>query len=194
MLNRAEIAQGLSGALRLARGDASGITVFPADRDGFWRSFQVAFLVAPPYALLLWADFSLRDPAPDAMRFVLVEAIAYVIGWFAYPLLMVTISRILERELLYFRYICAYNWSAVVILTITLPVALLEASEIAPDGLVSLLRICALILVMGYQWFVSQTGLAIGRGAALMVVVIDLLLSLLVNGAAETLLKATPAG
>lgn len=189
MLSRGEIAHGLSGALRLARGDASGIAVFPNDQDGFWRSFRVAFLVAPPYALLLWADFVLRDPAPDALRFVLVEAIAYVIGWFAYPLLMIAVSRILEREALYFRYICAYNWSALVILAITLPVALLEAAEIAPDGLVGLLRICALILVMGYQWFISQTGLAIGRGAAFMVVVIDLLLSLLINGAAEALLK-----
>jgi len=81
----ADIANALRGAWRLARFDPSGVAFFGHDERAFWRSF-IAALIAFPAFLLFLPLGSDADAAPtDWVRVLLVETIAYVIGWTAFP-------------------------------------------------------------------------------------------------------------
>ena len=86
MLNLAEIVRSVYGAWRLAHLDPAGMTYFDRTEEGFWRSFRVAILVAPAYALLIALDYATPSADPAApvatvslFRLVAIESIAYAI-------------------------------------------------------------------------------------------------------------------
>src|SRR3712207_2049243 len=113
-LTARETVYSLYGAYRLALLDKSGLQYFDSTAEGALRSFYAAVLVLPAYAILMvlrqWdqlGDLSL-------LRFLAVEAIAYVISWTAYPLLMYHLSGLLDRADHFFAFLCAYNWSSVI--------------------------------------------------------------------------------
>ena len=54
-----------------------------------------------------------ETPIAGPLRVFLVESIAYVIGWVAFPLAMVYVARALGREKRYVNYIVAFNWAQV---------------------------------------------------------------------------------
>ena len=94
MLSAREAATSLYGAYRLARFDARGMTYFETSLAGFWRSFYAAVIVAPVFAVLLVMRYAAGGEAVDEARFASVEAIAYVIAWIAFPLVMVSLAQI----------------------------------------------------------------------------------------------------
>src|SRR5690606_8518675 len=85
MISSAEIAVSMRGAVRLALRDPAGLAFFDTSIAGFWRSFMAAVLALPAYALLLAARDESAGPPLDDPGVLLVEGIAYVIGWFAFP-------------------------------------------------------------------------------------------------------------
>src|SRR4029077_4725353 len=98
MADPADIANALRGAWRLAHFDPSGVAFFGHDERAFWRSF-IAALIAFPAFLLFLPLGSDADAAPtDWVRVLLVETIAYVIGWTAFPLVVLPVTRFLGRE------------------------------------------------------------------------------------------------
>jgi hypothetical protein len=104
----------LTGALRLARGDARGLAYFDASEIGFWHSFRAGALCYPLYLILLAFPIELGTPAEtDPVRLVLVESIHYVISWVAFPLLMLPLVDRLQRGDRYFGFMVAYNWCQV---------------------------------------------------------------------------------
>src|SRR5271157_269836 len=109
-----EIRLALSGTLRLARGDRGGLTCFDRSLDGFWRSFRAAVIAYPLYLVLL----TMRVGVPEwqrsgGVRIVIVETIAYVIAWVAFPLIMLAVTRWLGREHRFFDFMVPYNWCQV---------------------------------------------------------------------------------
>ncbi|MCZ6467897.1 MAG: hypothetical protein O6829_11555, partial [Alphaproteobacteria bacterium] len=125
MLSAREAATSLYGAYRLARFDARGMTYFETSLAGFWRSFYAAVIVAPVFAVLLAMRYAAGGEATDEVRFASVEAIAYVIAWVAFPLVMVSLARLLDREERYLGYIVAYNWASVLQNGLYLPLVML---------------------------------------------------------------------
>ena len=184
MISAREAAFALSGALRLARMDPGGLDHFDTSIEGFWRSFYAAVVVVPVYLVLMgfYAALSPVDAGP--VRWVLVEAIAYVLEWTAYPLAMVYIARGLRCSDNYIRYIVAHNWANVLGVVLFLPVAALAAINPALVGLLYM----AMIAVFVYQWYVARTALAITGQEAAVLMVFNLVLSFFINAVAGAML------
>ena len=108
-----ELASSVYGAFRLATFHEDGMDAFNVSMRGFWRSFFAALLIAPVYLVFPANSTASRTETLDPVHDALVNVLAYVIGWVAFPLAMITVTRMLGREERYVGYIVAYNWSAV---------------------------------------------------------------------------------
>lgn len=186
MISAQETAQGIYGALRLARFERAAIALFELGEQGFWRSFWAAAIVAPPYALLIALRMSEATFSSDPVRTVLIEAIAFAIGWVAFPLVMVYAADALGSGARYFRYVTAYNWCIVVQITVFAAVAVL-GQGLLPTPLAGALSLAVTMLMLIYQWFVARIGLEIGALAAAGIVILDVLIGLVVSGVAQRL-------
>ncbi len=185
MISAREAAFALSGALRLARMDPGGLGHFDTSIAGFWRSFYAAVVVVPAYILLMIFYAALEPVDAGPGRWVVVEAIAYVIEWTAYPLAMVFISRWLACSDNYIRYIVAHNWANVLGIALFLPVAAIAVLNPALTGLIYL----AMIAILVYQWYVARTALEITGGAAAGLMVFNFVLSFFISSVAGVMLQ-----
>jgi hypothetical protein len=187
-------ANGLFGAWRLARFDASGLSFFDASTDGFWRSFHAAAIVAPLYGILIYADLAFGHIGDaDGLHFVMIRIIAYVIGWVLFPLVMVEITRAMNREKHYLGYIVAYNWSAVIQYAIFTPIALFLTGDGQLASPVGLLGVGIMGYLQVYTWFVARSALDVPGGTAAMLVVADVILMMLLNIVSEGLIQRSAA-
>ncbi|MEE8559938.1 MAG: hypothetical protein V3S88_04435 [Alphaproteobacteria bacterium] len=189
MITAREATFALYGAYRLARVDPGGLGYFDATIEGFWRSFYAALLVAPAYVIVLALDLGARPAAAGPARLVLVEGIAYVISWTAFPLAMVYFAQKLDRGRHYIRYIVAHNWAAVLAMAVLLPATAVAASAAAAEAL----RLLAIIAIFVYQWYIVRTALEITGGQAAAVVVLSLILDIFVAVIASGMLRGPAA-
>jgi hypothetical protein len=183
-----EILRALYGAYRLARFDAGGLTFLDATPGGFWKSFFAAAIVLPLYLLLLAVRLQSDLPEGTPARFLAIELIAYVIGWVIYPLVMATVARLIDRERHYVRYIVAYNWASVWQNVLYLPVAILSVAGLLSGGIGSFIALAALTAVLVYAWFVARTALGLPGLHAVPLVALDIVLGLMLNGFADSLI------
>ncbi len=191
MLSLAEIGPAVYGAWRLAHFDANGMRYFDRSIEGFWRSFRVALLAAPFSALLIAIQLSGMHVAGGWFRIVTGETIVYVISWVAFPLAIYYLAEVIDRRAQYVGFIVAYNWSALIQLGLFVPVSILAYSGILPSGLAGPVTIGAQIALLVYEWFIVRTALGLAGFAAAGVVAIDLVISILVNGVGELMVRAT---
>jgi hypothetical protein len=182
MPGRTEIVSSIYGAYRLARLDQAGMTHFNLSVEGFWHSFFAALLVAPGYALLV-SERLLEDGDIGLGRFAMVEGVAYLLGWAAFPLAALILTHAMDLGRNYVTLIVAANWAAVI------QIAILLAGQIVgfvlPVVLASLILIVITGSVLFYQWFVIRTALQTTGGIALALVVVDLLINIMINLSAE---------
>jgi hypothetical protein len=173
MIKLRELSAGIYGAWRLAHVDPRGLAYFDDSERGFWQSFWAAVLAAPAYALVVAINVTGPEDQLlgeiDGTRLLLVETIAYVIGWTAFPLAMVTITRRLGREPHYFRYIVASNWGGLLEMTAFLPVVALAESSPALEVLPALVGVA----LLSYQWYIARTALEITNRQALLPVAVN---------------------
>lgn len=183
-----EILRALYGAYRLARFDAGGLASFDISIGGFWRSFFAAVLVLPLYLATLDVRFAGEGFETPWPRFLAIQMIGYVIGWIAYPLVMTTVARALDRERHYLRYIVAYNWTSVWQNLIYLPLAMLSLGGAVAEGPAAFLTLGALVVVLVYAWFVARTALDVPAPVAAALVALDIGLSLIITAVTDRLL------
>jgi hypothetical protein len=178
---------GLTGALRLARLDRSGMRYFEPTVDGFWRSFQAAVIAAPIYLLLILLRTDEHPLSADPLRATLIEAIGYVIEWTAFPLAAWYLARAFNCSGRYFGFVVAYNWANVIQVAVYVPVALLAATSVLPDSLISILALAVTAAVIYYQYFITRTALGVDALAAIAFVGTDFVLSLLLDAIETTM-------
>jgi hypothetical protein len=184
MIRLAEITAGVYGAWRLARRDPAGLAWIDGSARGFWNSFWAAALVAPAFYGLEALDGAFDE---QLLRPLLVQTIGYVIGWVAFPLAMIRMAEGLDRGRFYFRYITAYNWSAVVQMAFYLPTAVIV--HMAPTSGLAMLGMLVTLLLLFYQAYVAHIALEVPPFTAAGLVVFDLLLGGLIQMTAERLLR-----
>ena len=180
MLGANDIERGLTAAWRLATRDPGGLALLDTSTAGFWRSFQVAVLVFPVYALVIASRLSETDSTADWETVLLAEAIAYVIYWTAMPVLMEPITLWLDRGHAYVQFVVAMNWANAIQLALFALVTVLGLIGL-PRGLVAFAGLIVTIWVLAYQWFVARTALGLTGPRAAGIVAIDVMLGLLVN-------------
>ena len=171
----AEICQALYGAWRFARLDRQALHYFDLSHRGVWRSFWAAPICYPGFLLLLWLRLDDATLAQSSLGHIfLVETIGYVIGWCAFPLAALAFCRWLGRENEGFAFITVYNWSQVLQTVFFL---LLAAIGVAlPAAVGTNLDLLGYVLMLAYEWFIALVVVGAGGGAAIAIVIIDVVL------------------
>ena len=175
------------GAWRLARLDASGLNQFSNTAEGFWRSFYGMLVAAPFYVILVTLRLSNLETTNGPIQIFLIEVIAYVIGWFAYPFIMLYVVELLDRRERYYRYIVAYNWATVLL------IALLTLISVVVNGLslslpsAAFLSFVIMLMILGYWWFIARVGLDI-KGWAIVVTGLDFCLGIVLSRLTQSML------
>lgn len=186
MLSAGELAASIRGIGRLLRLRPDAFESFDTTPRGFWTSFWAAVFVLPLWGLLVADQMAAAHPhAP--LRYAVLQFIAYVISWLAYPLLMVRISDFLGRWPRYYSYMVPYNWFQVAQTIAWLPLIVLVDSGIASRQAAALLWLSTHAALFCYGWFIARRGLQVDAGAAVALVLIDFLLGLFIDGVADAL-------
>ena len=183
-----EIVRSLFGAFRLARLDGRGMGYFNLSIEGFWRSFFAAAIVAPGYALLVAQKLATWPAAVDPAVAVLIEAAAYALSWIAFPVAAVFLTTLLGLSRNYVPLIVAANWAEVLQFAAFLVVML--ATVLLPSGVRGPVLVAVIGAILAYEWFVARTALETTGGVAVGIVLVDLVLGVGINVAADRLIWA----
>jgi hypothetical protein len=186
MPDREEVLRSIYGAYLLARMDVAGMRLMNLTVEGFWRSFFAAVLVAPGYALLVAHRMMGRPDGVDAGWAILVHALAYIIGWAAFPIIALVLTFLLNVSRNYVPLIVAVNWSVVIQVVAFLFV--IAATLVLPSLLAGMLLVVVTIAILFYQWFVTRAALQTSGGIALVLVLMDLAVNTAINVSAEGML------
>ncbi len=179
--NYRDIVYGIFGALRLARLDAGAMSYFERTPAGFWKSFFAAVIVAPGFAIIIAYEFTQVEIEAGALRILMVEILAYVLGWAVFPVLVHQICAVIGKREAYIGYIVAFNWSKVIQMAVFLPFLGLVAIGALPGNSGSLLLLVITILILCYEWFITRTALAVTAMGAAGFVGLDLMIDLVVR-------------
>jgi len=183
-----EAAYGIYGAWRLLLFDRGGMACFDRTPAGVARSFLLAPFLWPAFIAVMALQFSDDLASAGVVRFLVVETIAYVIGWTLFPLVMTFVADALGRGGRWLDHIVAYNWSQVVQMAAYLPLLALARSGALPPGLAEgVLGVVGMAMLV-YHGFIVRTALEVSVPAAIGVVFLDVVLSVLVSGWAGSLL------
>jgi hypothetical protein len=185
MLTVANLMAALVGVGRLLRWRTDAFDAFDKTARGFWASFWVALIILPLWCFVVIDQMS-QTSLGSPERYFAFQAIAYVISWLAYPLVMVRICDFLDRWPRYYTYMVAYNWFQLVQAIAWLPTLIL-ISVGAPQGLIAIVWLTTHGVLVIYTWLIARRGLQVDAGAASALVIIDLLLGLLIDRLAESL-------
>jgi hypothetical protein len=181
-----EIRLALAGAMQLARADPSGLVWFDASIDGFWRSFRAALICYPLYLVLLGFRVTPAQVAASSFgRIVTVETIGYAIAWVAFPLLILPLTRVLDRENRFLLFMVAYNWCQVPQTMLFVLIAI--GGAVVPQGLAQFAEIGGAVAVLVYEWFIARSALSVTSAPAALVVLIDVLLGTILSRVTEGL-------
>ncbi|MCH7929300.1 MAG: hypothetical protein IIA01_02205 [Proteobacteria bacterium] len=183
-----DVVSALYGAWRLMRFDAGGMAWFDLSIPGFWRSFFAALLAAPFFAVLVGMQFAGGDRPFDPGWATLVLAVAYCLSWAAFPVAAILITRLLRLTDRYVALIVAYNWANVLQIAVILIANLIDASGLLPGSPGVILPFAVMVFVLVYQWFVTRTALASTTATAIGVVIIQLVIDVFIELAAESLI------
>lgn len=176
-----ELMAALYGAWRLLCFDAGGMTWFDVSAAGFWRSFFAAVLVAPAYAVIMGFALAVRQEPVDLSRAIVIATLAYGIGWAAFPIVAIPVTRFLAVTGRYSQLVVSTNWSSVPQMLIILPAVIIEASGNLPRGTASLLTIGATLYALVYEWFVIRAALGVTSIRATGVLLVQVIINELIH-------------
>jgi len=183
-----EVQLAVGGALRLACGDRRALAFFDTSIDGFWRSFRAAAICYPMYLLLLSFRVSAAHWSQSGVPIVvIVETIAYVISWVAFPLLILPLARWVGREDRFLAFMVVYNWSQIPQTALFVLVALDGATGLLAASALQFAQLAATIAVLVYEWYIARVALAVTGAQAGVVVMADLVLGSLLGRLAVSL-------
>jgi hypothetical protein len=187
-MNAAYIRRSLHAAFRTATFDMSAITAFDRSVEGFFRSFLALPLCVPIYAIVMLAEYRIglasggnADAEPVAQAYYIAEAIAYFVNWFAFPLAMIPLSRLIGAGARYVPYVIAYNWGSCIVLAATAIPYLLMLLGVLTAEIAILLGYSVAIFVLVFRWMLARDALGVSGMTALSIVLIDTLMSLLIT-------------
>lgn len=180
--NLGESLTALYGTLRLARFDAAGLQYLDTSPEGFWKSFTAALWILPIYLPLTALNYGF-ERAPLSGHVVALEVLGYVIAWTAFPVVMLSVTRLFQRRQHFIRYIVAYNWASVWQIALYGAVSLLTEIGVLRGAVGDFIGLAAFGAILFYGWFVARAALDIPAPTAAGVVALDLTLALIIEKA-----------
>jgi hypothetical protein len=152
-----EVANAVHGAWRLACRDPRGLALFETGETGFWHSFRAAYLCYPVYLVLTLTQLGAEEMEhADWLRIVLAETIAYVIGWVAFPLLMLPVTNAIGKGARWVDFIIVYNWSQILQYAVFLAATAIAGSAVVSESAAFLVMMAALVATLVYEWIVVR--------------------------------------
>jgi hypothetical protein len=173
-----EIRRAIGGAIDLLKDDPRGMEAFDLSLGGFARSFLAVLLVLPVYALVVAIQTiqlgALAEPTPLGLRLV-----SYLLQWTAFVVTAIVLAKVLHREAHVVAYVIAANWASVVQIVIVLVVVLL--TTLLPPVLTGLALVLMTVGILVYDYRVARIAFAAPGFDGIAVVLIQFLVSLLVQ-------------
>ena len=176
-----QLATSLYGVWLLLRWDAAGFGLFERSFAGFCRSYAVAFAFLPVYAAHWLVTYDTAASKTPLAVYLFTETMSYVMSWTVYPLAMIYVARILDRDNRYFDYMVAYNWFQVAFVTMSLPISMLANLGVLNAQAATFLSLVAFGAFFAYGTFLAWRALLVGPLTGFGLVLLDFLLSLLVR-------------
>jgi len=180
-----EVRLALAGTWRLARGDRGGLSYFDRSFDGFWRSFRAAIISYPLYLVLLAMRVSVGDwQRSGGLRIVTVETIGYVIGWVAFPLLMLTVTQRLGRAHRFFDFMVPYNWCQLPQSALFVLAGLaVEGGMLGPQPgeSIGIVAVFATLVYEWYVWYIARVALDTTAAVAVFIALLDFVLGVMIS-------------
>jgi len=178
----------LAGTLLLARGDARGLGCFDASLGGFWRSFRAALICYPFYVLLTFDLVTdAQWEAAGGARIMAIRTIGYVISWTAFPLIIVSLCRRVDRDDHFLGFMTVYNWCQVPQIVLFATIAVVQASGLLGAVVGEAVGSAAAVAVLVYEWYIARVALDVSVAVAVLVVLVDLLLATVLSLVGESL-------
>ena len=87
--------------------------LFDRTVDGFWKSLFAAVLVLPPHVLMTMRNVQDAPEVRYNLGDIITDLLIYVIIWLAYPVLMIAVTKVIDRQERFLDYIVPYNWAMV---------------------------------------------------------------------------------
>lgn len=180
-----EIRDSLKGAWRILRGDAAGMDDFNVTTEGFWRSFQVIFLMAAPMGIRFLADrqayleshkIGLEEFPSAAFSFATVVGVG--VDWVLMPILLILAANFLGIKERYAHYVIARNWASFISASLFAIPALLYLTGIASLLVTAFMDLALLGFILFYSYRICRVGLKADIPLALGIVIFDFFLSL----------------
>jgi hypothetical protein len=181
MISTGQLAAALYGVWLLLKLDPRCLGFFDKTPGGFARSFLPALILAPLHFIDAALAFSKADTSLAFAPYMVVQFIAYVLSWVTFPFVMIYVSRLLNREARFLTYMVPYNWLQLLVGGALLPVTLLMDLNILPVEAAGFLQLLALLAFFTFGAFIARIGLYVTLSTAVGVVVLDFMLSLLLN-------------
>ena len=176
-----EISASIYGAWRLALIDRSGMNWFNHSIEGFWRSFFVAFLIAPLFALAVAFQLMGSTVEFDIGDAVASKLTSYVLEWVLFPFIVLLVCRLMALTDYYVSYIIAFNWSHIIPAILVLPIVLPAALGMFPRGFAETALFGVTFAVFAYRWFIARVALGADGLTAAALVVLEVQLALLID-------------
>ena len=157
--------------------------------EGFWGSFRAAWLALPVYMVQFIQSYG-HDPlskGSSEVTWITFQLVVYALGWLVYPVLMGPITRVLGCHAYWCRYFVAFHWLQLALALALLPIILLASVLSLPPQAIGLPIVALGFAMIGYHWFIARTMLSVDGLTAAGVVILELFVSLLVNGGTRLL-------
>ena len=187
MIDTAELVRVTRAALRLVLGDSGAQNAFDVSLDGFWRSFAVIGLLAPTALVSIVADHELAlaaavDPSTvSAFARLVAGSLSYVLGWIAFPVAAALLARPFALDRVYVPWMVARNWTSIIAAIPAFVVTLAWLLGLLPTGLLGPGSLASLGFSLYCLYVVARRVAGLGIGSAAAFVLLDLLLSMVIE-------------
>jgi len=189
-LDRNEIARSLTGAWRVLLDKPDASHFFDLSFDGFWRSFRAFLLMIPAYALAAAADYRNLAGAPGTdfsdATFVLAKAVASLVDWTAFPILLALVAEQLGISRRYTTFIIVRNWGSVLTSVPFVVIELFRLLGLLGEDVADVASLFFVLVQLYYSYLIASRTLGAGIGMAVAIVIADFAVSLLIMAVATS--------
>jgi hypothetical protein len=180
MITGQEAANGLYAAWRLLLRDRSAVKLLDGSPTGAMKSFFCALIVLPVHVFLIFVGPTMPEDI-SMSRLLLVDLIAFVIDWTAWPLVMAFIAPAIQRDDDYCRYIAAHNWAAGPQYLLFFVVATLFGLGLVTKPVFQVLAVSIFLIVLFYHLFIIREVLRVNVSTGLGILVTSAVLGMIIS-------------
>ena len=188
MIGMNEIRAALDGSWLLLRNRPEGMAFFDQSIRGFWRSFQVVFLLIPVFLLSGLTEkhryFAENIYHPEGFpnaAYWTAQALGLGADWIAFPLILAALAAPIGISHRFVPFVVARNWTSLLASMPFLITYMLYLPGIIPLGIMVLLSLTSLVVVLWYRFLVARIALQAGISLAIGIVILYFLLSLVIG-------------